>query len=64
MTQPSIASRIADKAYDAECRTARALGYDCLHVFVSAWKVWGEVYLAAYEADRPATLPRFRMIRT
>jgi hypothetical protein len=60
MSLESIAQRIAAKAYFAELASARALGYDGVSAYVSAFRCMDETYLRCFEAERPLVLTRFR----
>ncbi len=62
MSRESISRRIAAKCYFSELSAARALGYDGVSAYERAFRCMDSVYAAAFEADQPMVLTRFRAL--
>jgi hypothetical protein len=60
MSHESISQKIAAKCYFTELSAARALGYDGVTSYERAFRCLDAVYAAAFEAERPLVLTRFR----
>ena len=60
MSRESVSQKIAAKCYFSELAASRALGYDGVSAYERAFRCMDSVYAAAFEADRPMVLTRFR----
>jgi hypothetical protein len=63
VSHETIAQRVAGKASLAELAAARALGYDGVDAYISAWRTLDAVYALAWAPDRPAVNLPGRMVR-
>lgn len=63
MSLERIAQRVSAKVYFSELAAARALGYDGVDVYVSAFRAMDQTYERAFAEDRPLVLTRFRPMK-